>query len=171
MARIALRKFGGITGDVVGAAQQVTQIVVLLLGAAVVTRGWPGLPWVAMSTRLWLVRHGATDWSDAGRRNGWADVPLNQRGRHQAMRLAGELDGRVFAAAWTSDLTRSVKTARLAASGAILDPRLREIDFGELEGRSWEECPPEARDTLVARSSRLRAVRAWPISGTGSRSS
>jgi adenosylcobinamide-GDP ribazoletransferase len=45
VGRIALGKFGGITGDVLGAAQQMSEVLVLVLGAAVVTRGWPGLPW------------------------------------------------------------------------------------------------------------------------------
>jgi probable phosphoglycerate mutase len=56
----------------------------------------------------------------------------------------------VFAVVWTSDLSRSEETARFAAPGAVADSRLREIDFGELEGRIWEECPPEARDALLA---------------------
>jgi adenosylcobinamide-GDP ribazoletransferase len=42
---VAVRKIGGITGDVLGAAQQVAEILVLLLGAAAVTRGWPSLAW------------------------------------------------------------------------------------------------------------------------------
>src|SRR6266545_1736858 len=45
MGRVALRKIGGLTGDVLGAAQQAAEILILLLGGAVVTRGWPGLPW------------------------------------------------------------------------------------------------------------------------------
>ncbi len=45
VGRLALRKFGGLSGDVLGAAQQTVEILVLLLGAAVATRGWPGLPW------------------------------------------------------------------------------------------------------------------------------
>jgi probable phosphoglycerate mutase len=103
-----------------------------------------------MRVRLWLVRHGATDWSEAGRLNGWTDVPLNERGRSQAKRLADELDVKVFAAVWTSDLSRSEETARLAVLGAVADSRLREIDFGELEGRIWEECPQGTRDALLA---------------------
>jgi adenosylcobinamide-GDP ribazoletransferase len=42
---VAVRKIGGITGDVLGAAQQVAEILVLLLGAAAVTKGWPSLAW------------------------------------------------------------------------------------------------------------------------------
>jgi len=45
MGRFALRKIGGLTGDVLGAAQQAAETLILLLGGAVVTRGWPGLPW------------------------------------------------------------------------------------------------------------------------------
>jgi probable phosphoglycerate mutase len=103
-----------------------------------------------MSPRLWLVRHGATSWSKAGRLNGWTDVPLNEGGRLQARRLAGELAGRSFAGVWTSDLSRSVETATLSIAGGVHDRRLRELDFGELEGRTWEECPTEARESLVS---------------------
>ena len=105
---------------------------------------------MAISARLWLVRHGATDWSDKGRLNGWADVFLNERGRLQAERLAAWLAGKAFAGVWSSDLSRSTETARLAASGAATDERLRELDFGELEGRTWDECPPEVRQALAA---------------------
>ncbi len=103
-----------------------------------------------MSARLWLVRHGATAWSETGRLNGWTDVPLNERGRLQARRLEGELAARSFAGVWTSDLSRSTETARLAAFEGVTDERLREIDFGELEGRTWDECPHEAREALLA---------------------
>jgi adenosylcobinamide-GDP ribazoletransferase len=39
------RKLGGVTGDLLGAAQQAGEVLVVLLGAAAATRGWPGLPW------------------------------------------------------------------------------------------------------------------------------
>jgi len=42
---VAARKIGGITGDVLGAAQQFAEVLVLLLGAATVTNGWPSLAW------------------------------------------------------------------------------------------------------------------------------
>jgi adenosylcobinamide-GDP ribazoletransferase len=42
---LGLRKLGGVTGDLLGVAQQASEVVVLLLGAAAVTEGWPGLPW------------------------------------------------------------------------------------------------------------------------------
>ncbi len=103
-----------------------------------------------MSARLWVVRHGATDWSEAGRLNGWTDVPLNERGRFQARRLEAKLTGKSFAGIWTSDLSRSIETSHLSVAEGVHDQRLRELDFGELEGRTWEECPPETRKGLLS---------------------
>jgi len=45
MGYVAVRKFSGITGDVLGAAQQFAEVLVLLLGAAAATKGWPSLVW------------------------------------------------------------------------------------------------------------------------------
>ncbi len=102
-----------------------------------------------MSRELWLVRHGATDWSAAGRLTGWTDVPLNALGRDQASALAARLAGQRFAGAWTSDLSRARDTALLAGVDAIADPRLRELDFGSLDGMRWDELPPGVPERLV----------------------
>ena len=105
---------------------------------------------VAVSTRLWLVRHGATDWSDAGRLTGWTDVPLNEGGRLQAEILHATLVQSEFAGIWSSDLERAVETARVAVGGATPDRRLRELNFGDLEGRTWDDCPLEVQEELLA---------------------
>jgi adenosylcobinamide-GDP ribazoletransferase len=42
---LGVRKMGGVTGDLLGAAQQAGEVLVLLLGAAAMSNGWPGLPW------------------------------------------------------------------------------------------------------------------------------
>jgi adenosylcobinamide-GDP ribazoletransferase len=42
---LSVRRIGGLTGDILGAAQQVAEILVILLGAAAVTGGWPSLVW------------------------------------------------------------------------------------------------------------------------------
>lgn len=55
-----------------------------------------------MSARLWLARHGATNWSEASRLNDWTAVPLNDRGRLQARSLAGQPNGRGLAGVWSS---------------------------------------------------------------------
>jgi probable phosphoglycerate mutase len=103
-----------------------------------------------MSLKLWLVRHGATDWSDAGRLNGWTDVPLNEPGCRQARSLIEGLACRRFTGVWSSDLVRATETAGLAGWEAVGDRRLRELDFGRLEGSRWEECRPEVRGALLA---------------------
>jgi 2,3-bisphosphoglycerate-dependent phosphoglycerate mutase len=105
---------------------------------------------VALAVRLWLVRHGATDWSDAGRLNGWTDVPLTDGGRRQATALRERLARHRFAGVWSSDLARATDTARLAVGNHVADRRLRELDFGSLEGKTWGECPREVRDGLIA---------------------
>jgi len=104
---------------------------------------------VAM-TRLWLVRHGATDWSDAGRLTGWRDIPLNDEGRRQAQLLRTRLRSIEFDGIWSSDLSRAMETARVAVGGARADERLRELDFGELEGRTWDQCSPEVQAELFS---------------------
>ena len=45
VGRLAARRLGGVSGDAVGAAQQVGELLVLLLGAAAVGQGWPGAVW------------------------------------------------------------------------------------------------------------------------------
>jgi 2,3-bisphosphoglycerate-dependent phosphoglycerate mutase len=102
-----------------------------------------------MSGSLWLIRHGATEWSDAGRLNGWTDLPLNERGRQQARSLADPLRTIRFDGAWSSDLVRSTETARLSFGEPVVDPRLRELDFGDLEGRRWEEIANELQRALL----------------------
>jgi len=104
---------------------------------------------VSAELDLWLVRHGATEWSQAGRINGWTDVPLSESGRAQARTLAAGLDASRFQGIWSSDLQRAVETARLAVGTACQDPRLRELDFGQLEGRTWDECSPRVQRSLL----------------------
>ena len=47
MGSAGARRIGGITGDVLGAAEQTAEIAVFLLGTLVVVQNWAGLPWFA----------------------------------------------------------------------------------------------------------------------------
>jgi len=89
---------------------------------------------------LWLVRHGETTYSASKRVAGWSDPPLTDNGRHQAEALRPLIDGRQFMSVWSSDLQRAVESARLAWGEPGTDRRLRECDFGALEGCTYEEA-------------------------------
>jgi probable phosphoglycerate mutase len=95
--------------------------------------------------RLFLVRHGETEWSRDGRHTGRTDVPLTPHGRSQAELVGRSLRGHRFALVLTSPLGRAVDTCRLAGLGAVALQRddLREWDYGEYEGRTTADIRKE----------------------------
>lgn len=92
---------------------------------------------------LYLVRHGRTAWNREGRYQGHKDVPLDATGREQARRVARALAGAALDAVYSSDLLRARQTAeplgRELGREVICLPGLREMDFGEWEGLTWDE--------------------------------
>src|SRR4029450_12657247 len=88
--------------------------------------------------RLIVVRHGVTQWNEDGRYQGHQDVPLGDRGREQARRLAVRLQHERISAAYCSDLQRASETAELALgereAPLIPTQALREMSFGQWEG-------------------------------------
>jgi probable phosphoglycerate mutase len=110
--------------------------------------GHPGLV-EAVKLDLWLVRHGETDWSAAHRFCGWSDPPLSERGRAQARALRADLERRTFDSVVSSTSIRAIETARLAYGEPRPDERLRELDFGDIEGTTWLDCSPEVRAALA----------------------
>jgi broad specificity phosphatase PhoE len=95
--------------------------------------------------RLWLVRHGETEWSRSGRHTGRTDIPLTDRGREQARMVGERLAGHTFAAVRSSPMSRALDTARLAGFGdrVEVDPDLCEWDYGVYEGRTTPEIREE----------------------------
>lgn len=95
-------------------------------------------------THLFLVRHGATVWHAENRYAGSSDVALDTNGYAQAERLAAWASEAKLAAIWCSPLTRARETAASAALAtglvAHVDERLREIDFGKIEGKTMGEA-------------------------------
>jgi 2,3-bisphosphoglycerate-dependent phosphoglycerate mutase len=98
---------------------------------------------------LWLVRHGETPANRDGVLAGWSNVPLTATGQEQARALRPVLAAQTFTSVWSSDLDRTMTTARLAYGEAPADPRLRELHFGELEGRPWREIDARHQQALL----------------------
>lgn len=98
---------------------------------------------------LWLVRHGETPASRGRTLAGWTDVPLTERGEAQAAALHPLFAGEHFDGVWSSDLVRAVSTARLARGEPTRDRRLRELNFGELEGADYMSMDEEIQQGLA----------------------
>jgi probable phosphoglycerate mutase len=101
-----------------------------------------------MRPTIYFVRHGETDWNVARRIQGHTDIPLNDTGRAQARRNGQTLKTVVRdAAAFTfvsSPLGRAHETMRIVRAELGLPPttfaqdeRLKELNFGQLEGMPW----------------------------------
>jgi broad specificity phosphatase PhoE len=103
-------------------------------------------------TRLYLVRHGAVA-GDSGRVMGHHDLPLSATGAAQIEALAATWTGRPPDRLFASDLARAADSARLLAARfgtpLTLDPRLRELSFGNWEGRLWDDVHQTDRDLLA----------------------
>ena len=89
---------------------------------------------------LWLVRHGKTEWSAAGRHTSTTDLPLLPEGEEVARSLAPRLVDVDVAQVLTSPRERARRTAELAGfSSAEVDDDLVEWDYGDYEGITTRE--------------------------------
>ncbi len=105
-------------------------------------------------TRLALIRHAPTAWTEHGRLQGRADVPLSPRGRAVAARLRPP--AMLAGADWVSrPLVRARDTARLmGVSHVVIEPRLTEMDWGRWEGRSLAALRAELGAAMVENEAR-----------------
>jgi alpha-ribazole phosphatase len=107
--------------------------------------------------KLFLTRHGQTDWNIARRFQGHSNTPLNEVGRKQAAALADRMSAQKIDAIYSSDLQRAMETANtiVQMSGCNpdlhLDLRLREINFGDWEGLTYNEIKEKYPEVLLAR--------------------
>ncbi len=93
--------------------------------------------------KLIIVRHGATEWNKKGIVQGCLDIPLSDEGIMQGHLLADKLKNIDIEYIFSSDLSRARDTAQLICDkhnlSFIEDHRLREMDFGEWQGLSFEQ--------------------------------
>jgi probable phosphoglycerate mutase len=105
-------------------------------------------------TDLILVRHGETVWHAENRYAGVSEVELSRRGLAQAAQLAAWASSAELSAIWSSDLGRALGTATPCADRTGLrfqiDPRLRELDFGDGEGLTAEEIRARFPEAFAA---------------------
>jgi hypothetical protein len=87
--------------------------------------------------RLYLVRHGETEWSLSGQHTGRTDIPLTAHGEDEARKLGPCLWGIQFARVLTSPRQRARRTCEFAGLGsaAEIEPDLAEWDYGDYEGQ------------------------------------
>jgi broad specificity phosphatase PhoE len=104
--------------------------------------------------RLWLVRHGFTEWNAIQRFCGHSDIPLSAAGRAQARWLARRLQREKISCIYTSDLARARETAEIIANSRAVSVQVkvsaawREIDFGAWEGLTYAEIAAGFEDQL-----------------------
>jgi phosphoserine phosphatase len=115
-------------------------------------------------TRIYLVRHGETEYNRTGRFQGRNDQPLNERGRQQAQALAKALQDEKFAAIYTSPLPRSLETAGFIrafhpAVPLIEEPNFMEMDLGDFEGLDGRKWMEQNQDFVKAWTQNPAAVR------------
>ncbi len=127
---------------------------------------------IPTGSELVLIRHGETEWSRSGRHTGTTDIPLTDRGREEARRLAPLLSGMAFARVFSSPLQRARTTCELAGLGdrMQIEPDLIEWNYGEYEGLTFDQirktvpewmvfthgCPGgESPEQVAARADRL----------------
>jgi broad specificity phosphatase PhoE len=106
---------------------------------------------MADTHRIWLVRHGETEWSKSGQHTGRTDIPLTAMGEKQGLALGKHLDGRQFALVLTSPLARARETCRLAgyAGAAQVTDDLLEWNYGIYEGRTTPAIRVEQPDWSI----------------------
>ena len=102
-----------------------------------------------MSVEVVFETHSTTEDNEAGISTGWLPGKLSAAGREQARSLGERRRDDGLAAIFTSDLARCLETVEIAFAGSqipvVVDPRLRECHYGELNGT------PEPRRDRVAR--------------------
>jgi len=100
------------------------------------------------TVRLYLIRHGETEWSLSGQHTSRTDISLTERGEREARSLRERLNEIEFSGVFSSSRQRARRTYTLAEliQEAEIDPDLAEWDYGDYEGRRSEDISRERPD-------------------------
>ena len=94
-------------------------------------------------TRVYLIRHGTTNWNQGEIFRGRVDCRLNGVGRAEAQALAPHFEAIPVDRVYSSPLSRALETAHLLAARrgipVLIDPAFMDMDFGEWQGLSLKE--------------------------------
>jgi probable phosphoglycerate mutase len=110
---------------------------------------------MSFDTRLVLVRHGETVWTESKKIHGRLDAPLSAAGERHAAKAARRLRSERFAALYSSPRGRALQTAAILGKSVGLTPQpveeLEEMDYGLLEGRSLRLFEPDGTGAWLLR--------------------
>lgn len=93
--------------------------------------------------KIYVLRHGETDWNRQRLLQGRSNIRLNENGRKLAKETAEGMKDIPFDIVFTSPLDRAKETAEIVLNGrdipVIEDERIMEISFGVYEGKPWRK--------------------------------
>ncbi len=102
--------------------------------------------------KIYLVRHGETDWNRGEKLQGQSDVPLNEYGIQLARETGEALESVPFDLAFCSPLGRAVQTAKILLGSREIplcqDPRLMEMRFGVMEGVAFRDARTDEKNPM-----------------------
>ena len=130
--------------------------------------------------KLYLIRHGETDYNNSLRFQGQIDIPLNQKGIQQAEKVAGFLKDIPLHAIYSSTLQRALTTAEIIGRAKGIEPQatdaLREMSFGIWENmnskdiqkkyaKEWKDFFASPAVTRIPQGESMSEVqkRAYPV--------
>ena len=92
--------------------------------------------------RIYFIRHGQSVANINKTHAGWAQMPLTEQGKTDALRARAILEGMSFDKVYSSDLIRAIDTQMIALTGVEVERTalLREINVGKLAMVPFEEC-------------------------------